>query len=701
MTPTTSLLRTLGFAALYLAATWLGRQTIMDGTNLSLVWPAAGVSALWFLAQYASRWRLCDVLALSVVTFTVNTATGAPPTLAAFYVVANLVQAGLFVFLFRRWLPHLWGGGGDQPMARLAELWRLIGSAFLASAAGALIGPTAGWIVNGAYSWPATAVWQTRNTVSILLIGAVGLRLGHLVHRLRVGAGADPRTRVRARLATLTWQRALEYTAVVVASVLMYYVAFGADHGLPLAFPLLAMTVWAGVRLRTGFVVLHDLFFGSVAVLFTLHGDGPFATVDDNAGRALIAQAFVGMVAIVGLSLALGRDERARLLADLRASERAAADQAATLSTIVDSMAEGLAVLDEDGRLILRNAASARLLGGAVSTDDRMADSSFYGLFHPDGTPLSNEELPFRVSLRTGEPHSMDIVVRNSHLPEGCVIHVTATRLPHLIDGRPCALSIFSDVTADRRHRDELASFAGVVAHDLLNPLATVEGWSDAVLVALEDAPEHPAVADAVDGLQRVRRAGGRMRNLINDLLAYTTARDAALAPTDVSLPALVSEIATARADQAQSAGGPVPRFHVDDLPDVHADPVLIRQVLDNLISNAVKYVAPGVTAELTITAADAGDDYVEVRVRDNGIGIPGGQHSRVFDNFHRAHRTAGYAGTGLGLGICRRIVERHGGTIAAEPGPDGRGTCIRFTVPAAVAVSAHRHATSPGSGLR
>ncbi|OJF14232.1 ATP-binding protein [Couchioplanes caeruleus] len=697
MTPATSLLRTAGFAALYLATTWLGRQTIMDGTNLSLVWPAAGVSAVWFLVQWRSRWRACDALALAGVTLVVNTATGAPPVLALMYVAANLVQAGVFVYLFRRWLPHLWGGGGDQPLARLAELWRLIGSAFLASAAGALIGPTAGWVVHGVHSWPATAVWQTRNTVSILLIGAVGLRLGHLVHRMRAGPATGVWTRVRSRLATLTWPRACEYVAVVVVSAFTYFIAFGADHGLPLAFPLLAMTVWAAVRLRTGFVVLHDLVFGSVAVLYTLHGDGPFAHVGDNAGRALIAQAFVGMVAIVGLSLALGRDERSRLLADLRASERAAADQAATLGTIVDGMAEGLAVLDEQGKLILRNPAGVQLLGGAVSKTGRIADSEFYGLFHPDGTPVDAADLPFRRALLTGEPHSMDIVVRNAQVPDGRVLHVTATRLPHLIDGRPCALSIFSDVTAERRHRDELASFAGVVAHDLLNPLATVQGWSDAALVALEDAPAHDAVEDAVDGLQRVRRAGARMRNLINDLLAYTTARDAALAPADVSLTALVSEIATARADQAESAGGPVPRFHVEDLPGVHADPVLIRQVLDNLISNAVKYVAPGVTPELGISAADAGNDYVEVRVVDNGIGIPAGQHGRVFDNFHRAHRTAGYVGTGLGLGICRRIVERHGGTIVAEPGPGGRGTCIRFTVPASVAVSAHRHATSPG----
>ncbi|MFI5495131.1 ATP-binding protein [Actinoplanes sp. NPDC051859] len=696
MTAAASLGRTAGFALLYLLATWLGRQTIMDDSNLSLVWPAAGVSAVWFLVQYSSRWRACDVVALAVVAQAVNMATGASFALAALFGLANLVQAWLFAYLFRRWLPHLWGGGGTEAMARVAELWRLLCASFLATAAGAMIGPTASWIVNGVYSWPATAVWLTRNTVSIMLIGAAGLRLGHLLYRMRAAPTVAPGSRIRARIAALTRLQVLEYVAVLAISTLLYYIAFGVSHGLPLAFPLLGMTVWAALRLRTGFVVLHDLFFGSVAVLYTLNGDGPFANVDNNAGRALIAQAFVGMVAVVGLALALGRDERSRLLGDLRASERAAADQAATLGSIVDGMAEGLAVVDATGRLILRNPASARLLGGMVSTNGQLADTAYYGLFHPDGTPMTNDELPYHRALSTGVPHSLDLVVRNAQVPDGRVVHLTATRLPHLIDGQPCALTIFSDVTAERRHRDELATFAGVVAHDLLNPLATVEGWSDAVLVTLREAPEHPSIEDATDGVQRIRRAGVRMRNLINDLLAYTTARDAALAPADVSLSALVAEIATARADQAQSAGGPAPRFHVGDLPDVHADPVLIRQVLDNLISNAIKYVAPGVTPDLTISAADADDDYVEVRVCDNGIGIPAGQHARVFDNFHRAHRTADYAGTGLGLGICRRIVERHGGTISAEPGPEGNGTCFVFTLPGPVAVPVHRHAPTP-----
>ncbi|TQS39790.1 sensor histidine kinase, partial [Cryptosporangium phraense] len=115
----------------------------------------------------------------------------------------------------------------------------------------------------------------------------------------------------------------------------------------------------------------------------------------------------------------------------------------------------------------------------------------------------------------------------------------------------------------------------------------------------------------------------------------------------------------------------------------VHADPVLARQLLDNLIGNAIKYTAADALPHVSIRTTRAGDGMVEVEVTDNGIGIPAGQHEAIFANFHRAHPGAQYTGTGLGLAICRRIVERHGGAITAADNPSG-GSRFTFTLPAA-----------------
>ncbi|WP_308285381.1 sensor histidine kinase [Actinoplanes hulinensis] len=128
------------------------------------------------------------------------------------------------------------------------------------------------------------------------------------------------------------------------------------------------------------------------------------------------------------------------------------------------------------------------------------------------------------------------------------------------------------------------------------------------------------------------------------------------------------------------ASGRPEPRFAIGELPAVQADPVLVRQLIDNLVGNAIKYTAPGVVPALRITAVQD-ETMVTVRIVDNGIGIPEGQHEAIFGNFHRAHVSGGYQGTGLGLAICRRIVERHGGTITATDDPAG-GTCFTFTLP-------------------
>ena len=114
----------------------------------------------------------------------------------------------------------------------------------------------------------------------------------------------------------------------------------------------------------------------------------------------------------------------------------------------------------------------------------------------------------------------------------------------------------------------------------------------------------------------------------------------------------------------------------------MYADGVLVRQLLDNLIGNAVKYVVPGETARVSVTGRLVGD-LVEVTVADEGIGIPPSQRDEIFEAFRRGHTAQAYDGHGIGLSVCKRIVERHGGRIAARPPLGERGSRIVFTLPA------------------
>ena len=117
----------------------------------------------------------------------------------------------------------------------------------------------------------------------------------------------------------------------------------------------------------------------------------------------------------------------------------------------------------------------------------------------------------------------------------------------------------------------------------------------------------------------------------------------------------------------------------VSELPDVLAEPVLLRQVVDNLIGNSVKYVAPGVVPMIDVVGHRCESGFVTVEIYDNGIGIPQGQHASVFDTFHRAN-TDGYRGTGLGLSISSQLCELMGGAIGVRS-EIGRGSVFYFGV--------------------
>jgi signal transduction histidine kinase len=222
-----------------------------------------------------------------------------------------------------------------------------------------------------------------------------------------------------------------------------------------------------------------------------------------------------------------------------------------------------------------------------------------------------------------------------------------------------------------RRRETELVGFAGVVAHDLRSPLARIIGYAD--FLRDEAAPLLAPVHQ--DFLERLYVGAERMRSLIDDLLDYATADNRELHRTDVDLHALVEDIVRERVP------GPQPTVIIGGLPVVPGDPTLLRQVLDNLIGNALKYTPPGAEPYVEVVGRPAIRGGWRIEVADHGIGIPEDQRATVFTAFTRAGGSEGYPGTGLGLAIVHRIVERHGGRTGVDPNPGG-GSRFWFTLP-------------------
>ena len=222
------------------------------------------------------------------------------------------------------------------------------------------------------------------------------------------------------------------------------------------------------------------------------------------------------------------------------------------------------------------------------------------------------------------------------------------------------------------RSNAELEAFAYVASHDLQEPLRMVTSY----LQLLARRYQHRLDADADEFIQFAVDGAARMKNLIEGLLTYSrvTRHGQGFVDTDCNevLRAVLTDLKFAIAD-AQA------RVEAGDLPAVLGDSPQLRQLLQHLISNSLKFRSER-QPEIRITARQRGDEWL-FSVRDNGIGIAPAYLERIFVIFQRLHAHKDYPGTGIGLAVCRRIVEWHGGRIWVES-EEGRGAVFYFTVP-------------------
>lgn len=243
-----------------------------------------------------------------------------------------------------------------------------------------------------------------------------------------------------------------------------------------------------------------------------------------------------------------------------------------------------------------------------------------------------------------------------------------------------------------KRSNEELEQFAYVASHDLQEPLRMVTNYMQLLQQRYAEKLDPTAqefIGFAMDGAMR-------MRQLIQDLLAYSRvgSRGKPFEPVDATEildRALMNLKIAIEETHAKVSHGP--------LPKIMADPVQLTQLFQNLLSNALKFRNPDTLPAIFISAksvpdaipakrGDANVQFVQFSIQDNGIGISPQDYERIFVIFQRLHTRDQYPGTGIGLSICKRIVERHGGTIWVESEP-GKGTTFHFTVPVATATTA------------
>jgi signal transduction histidine kinase len=229
------------------------------------------------------------------------------------------------------------------------------------------------------------------------------------------------------------------------------------------------------------------------------------------------------------------------------------------------------------------------------------------------------------------------------------------------------------------RSNRELQDFAFVASHDLQEPLRKIQAFGDRL-----KTKHGPQLTDeAQDYLKRMQGAASRMHTLINDLLTFSrvTTKAQPFIPTDLNQ--VTADVAGDLEVRVQDTGG---RIDVGVLPTIDADAMQMRQLIQNLIGNALKFHKPDEPPIIKIRSevsrnGDADRDVARITFQDNGIGFDEKYLDRIFTPFQRLHGRGEYEGTGIGLAVCRKIVERHGGTLTAKSRP-GEGSTFIVTLP-------------------
>ena len=363
-----------------------------------------------------------------------------------------------------------------------------------------------------------------------------------------------------------------------------------------------------------------------------------------------------------------------RDIAAHRRSQEVLADHHNLLSSILDTIPDNIFVKDVKGRFIMSNRAHRKF--HHFSEEDPIEGKTVFDIYpYEDAVQYAAAD---QNVLDTGVPvRNLEERVRPR---SGGEIWMLSNKAP-LVDpsGRTLGLVCAgSDITARKqaemrlqsfaaqleRSNAELQSFASVASHDLQEPLRKIQAFADRLRMKCADQ----LGSAGLDYLSRMEKAAERMRGLIQDLLQLSRVTSRAQPFEPVDLNQIAVEVLGDLEIAVEKAGASI---SVEPLPVIEADPVQMRQLFQNLLGNALKFRRPEVSPRIHIRCCllpdPAQPSHCRLEFEDNGIGFEPKFAEQIFVVFQRLHGRGEYEGSGIGLAVCRKITDRHGGTISAE----------------------------------
>lgn len=401
-------------------------------------------------------------------------------------------------------------------------------------------------------------------------------------------------------------------------------------------------------------------------------------------GSAL-ASGFVGISGLViNRSFALRRQ-----------AEMDLAEQTTILESVLANISAGVIVADPNGRFLVWNKAAEHMVGAGPKDVPPGEWSRQYGVFLPDQvTPYPTDHLPLVRAIR-GETFDNDILfLRSASVPQGAWLSADGKPLVDAAGIFRGGVIVLNDITNRRKteesirqlnaalkHRageleaanKELEFFSYSVSHDLRAPLRHINGFADMLQKHAAGSLDEKAARYLAIIAESARRMGG----LIDDLLVFSRMGRDAMRRTTVNFNQVIKEVIN---NFRSEIGGRKINWQINRMPEVQGDPSMLRLVLVNLISNAVKYTATRHEARIEMGCSASGTEDVFF-IRDNGVGFDMRYVDKLFEVFQRLHRSDEFEGTGIGLANIRRIIARHGGRTWAE-GKVNEGATFYFSLP-------------------
>ena len=382
---------------------------------------------------------------------------------------------------------------------------------------------------------------------------------------------------------------------------------------------------------------------------------------------------------------------------ELSVSRETLEAQTRMFKLVLDSMGEGLIAADRDGHFLIWNDSAKKLMGRDASDLPTDEWTPYYQVFLSDGiTPCPADRLPLVRALH-GESVQVEMVVQQPGRAGGVFLEVSARPLKDDHGNLGGGVAVLRDITerktAERQIQTlnqslearviertaelkvankELEAFTYSVSHDLRAPLRHISGFTR--IMVEKFGPSLPA--EAQQHLHLIEQGATRMGQLVDELLKLARLGRQAVAVKVTGLSALVNDVITLLAPETE---GRQVEWKIGALPLVECDPTLVRQVFQNLISNALKYSRPRSPAVIEIGQTKKEGENV-IFVKDNGVGFEMKYADKLFGVFQRLHAAQEFEGTGIGLATVERIVHKHGGRVWVDAELN-RGAIFYFTL--------------------